>query len=446
MGIFYSLPDYDRDIASLEKPPIILNDIESEVCNLIDPVKELTTTEYDSEVISTLPRCTCGMTHGRYNTTSDPDTANTVCVNCGDEVMSPIERGFKSTVWMRVPQGVSAFIRTNVLNMLLDCFNQSEFNAIEYLCDRKYEPKKTSVTFERFKKLDIPRGYNHFVDNFDRVMKTLEESPVFKPNEKRIELFRFIKQFRHLIFSQYMPLPSRRSIITELSNNSHTCAKGYVNVVDAARAIYSTVMKKEVRHQIAREQNTFKAMVMLVKYQDYVDREILGSKPGWYRKQVFGSRTGPSYRGVITSISGEHDYEGIELPRGIGIAVYHTHLIGMLLREGMTLAAAERYIISSISQDDAYMNSLLRRLIKNSPYSTAQGNQGLPNTLGRNPILDDRSIQCLFVTKFKTDPKDNTIGISLLILKSYNADKTFNYIVLLFSNEWELVLEIAGNP
>lgn len=424
MGIYYALPDYDQDIRSLSRPPIILNEISSEDSALFDPVKELTMTEYEGDTVDTLPSCECGATHGRYNTSSDPSVPNTICPVCGDDVMSPIDRGFQSTVWIKAPQGVRALMRVNALDMLLRAFKQEEFSAIEWLCNTRYEPKnKTSVVFERFKKLEIPRGYNHFIDNFDRIMETLMTAPVFKPDAKRTEVYLFVKTFRHLLFSQYLPLPSRRSIITELSNKTKFCAEGYVSVVDAARAIYGLVNKTEPRHQATREQNTFKALMMLVDYREYVDKKILGSKPGWYRKQVFGSRTGPTYRGVVTSLSGAHDYEAMEMPWSMGVTLYHTHILGMLLRDNFTLAEAERFILDCVGHYDPYMHSLLDRLIDHSPFETLQGNRGLPQLLGRNPTLNLRSVQTLFVTKFKTDPHDNTLGVSLLILKSWNADK-----------------------
>lgn len=423
MGVFLALPDYDRDIQRLKRPPIILNEIKSDDYALIDPVRELTMTEYEGDVFDSLPVCECGGTHGRYNTTSDPNVSNTICPYCETEVMSPIDRGFESTVWLKVPFGVKAFMRTNALDMLIRAFTQDNFSAIEWLCNTRYEPKnKDSILFEKFCRLEIPRGYNHFVENFDKILETLMTAPVFKPDQRRVEVYQFMRNNRHLLFSQYIPLPSRRSIITELSNKTRFCAEGYVNVVDAARAIYGLVGKEDARYQNTREHNTFKALMMLIDYRDFVDKNVLGSKPGWYRKQIFGSRTGPTYRAVITSLSGSHDYEEMEMPWGMGVTLYHTHLLGMLIRDGMMLGQAERFILDCVGHYDPYMHSLLNRLIDGSPYYTLQGTQGLPQLLGRNPTLNLRSIQMLYVTRFKTDPHDNTLGISILVLKSSNAD------------------------
>ena len=423
MGIYLGVPNYDEDIQRLERPPIILNDINPDENQLVDPVKEFTMTESKGDVIDTLPTCECGQTFGRYNTSSSNESGNTVCSYCQTEVMSQIDRGFKSNVWIKAPEGIVGLIRTNALDMLLKAFFQEDFSAIHYLCNRRYEPKnKTSLTFERFKRLNIPRGYNHFVQNFDAILELLMNGQVFKPNEFRLNVQKFMKTYRDRIFSYYLPLPSNRSIITELSNKTRYCAEGYVKIIDAARAIYSLTSKRGERYQIVREHNTFKAMVMMVEYREWLDKNVLGSKPGWYRKQIYGSRTGPTYRAVVTSLSGAHDYEELHLPWGLSIATYHTHLLGMLSRHGFTMAEAERYIIKCLGRFDPFMYSLLNRLIDESPFTTLQGKRGLPQLLGRNPTLNLRSIQCFVATRIKDNIHDNTISISLLSIASMNCD------------------------
>lgn len=423
MGVYLVNPDYDRDIVALPRPPTILNDIDPMDYEGTDPVKELTMTEYSDDFIETLPACECGHTHGRYNSSNDPKVPNTVCPKCQTEVMSPIDRGFKSSVWLRAPNGVPAFIRINALVMLIKNFSQENFSAIEWLCNTKYKtPNETSVTFKRFKELNIPRGYNHFIENFDDILAAMMESKIFKPSANRNDALVYFNQFRDILFPTVLPLPSRRSIITELSNKTRFCAEGYADVVDAARAIYSLVGKDDVRYQTTKEYHVFRALMMLVKYREYIDKNILGKKEGWFRKQIYGSRTGPTYRGVVTSIAGSHDYEEMHMPWGIALGSYHTHLIGKLCRRGYTIQDSEDLLISSVGKYNPLVSQLLDELIDESPFTTIAGKRGLPQLLGRNPTLNLRSIQNLFVTKIKRDVHDNTIGLSLLVLKAPNCD------------------------
>ena len=75
-------------------------------------------------------------------------------------------------------------------------------------------------------------------------------------------------------------------------------------------------------------------------------------------------------------------------------------------------------------KDDEEIAEILNELIEESPYATIRsGKKGIPIVLQRNPTLDRLSAQLLYVTKFKSDNlEDNTIGLSVLVLKGPNAD------------------------
>lgn len=61
------------------------------------------------------------------------------------------------------------------------------------------------------------------------------------------------------------------------------------------------------------------------------------------------------------------------------------------------------------------MSELHDELIADTPFD------GIVCGFVRNPSLDRSSNQCLEITKVKRDPQDNTIGLSVMILKGYNA-------------------------
>lgn len=48
--------------------------------------------------------------------------------------------------------------------------------------------------------------------------------------------------------------------------------------------------------------------------------------------------------------------------------------------------------------------------------------KGIPVEVGRNPTMERGSMQRLYITSVKTDVKDPTFGISILIVKTFNAD------------------------
>lgn len=408
MGIYLVNPDYDNDIELLPQAPVILNQFHEDTGD-IDVVKRLMVTEYDMEYIETMPSCGCGRTTGRHND---------ICEHCGDTVVSSMDRGFHSDTWLKVPPGVEAFIRPNLLGMLIESFTQDKFNAIEWLCNPRYKfEDDLAITFRLFLELEIPRGYNNFVRNFDEILDLLMASKIFKNNPgKRRDTYTCIQQNRNVLFSTYLPLPSKRSIITEMSNKNRSAVKNMLTIVDAARALYAIVGKEDTMPQSRKEFHVYKALTMMIDFRVFVDKKIMGQKEGWYRKQIHGSRDGPTYRGVITSLAGNHRFDEIHLPWGMSIAVYFPHLKGRLMRKGFNPNQAYEYLIKSMSRYDPMIHDLFKQMIAECGYI------GLPQLLGRNPTLNLRSIQALYCTEVKTDVSDNTISISVHVLKSCNAD------------------------
>lgn len=408
MGIFLINPDFDEDIKRLPREPVILNQHHAGFEG-VDVVKALMVTEYDCDYIDTMPSCGCGRSRGRHLNK---------CSYCGDEVLSVMERGFYSDVWLQAPPGVRAFIRPNILGMMLESFTQEGFSAIEWLCNPRYKfTDEYSIVYRQFMALEIPRGYNHFIDNFDDILETLMNARIFKNNmQRRRDTYTCIKENRHLLFPQHLPLPNKRSIITETSTRAKTAVKSMFTIVDAARALYSIVGNEETMSQSRKEYHVFRALQMMIDFRVFVDKKIIGQKEGWIRKQVVGTRDGPSFRGVITSLAGIHEYDEIHLPWAMSIAVYMPQLISKLMRKGFTPNAARGYLIRTMSRFDPELHAIFDELKEESGY------KGLPILLGRNPTLNLRSIQALYVTKVKSNIHDNTISLSVHILRSPNAD------------------------
>jgi len=75
---------------------------------------------------------------------------------------------------------------------------------------------------------------------------------------------------------------------------------------------------------------------------------------------------------------------------------------------GMLLGHVEKY--------HPLLDKLLKELIEESR------DNALTVLLQRNPSLLQSSAQRVFITQFKTDPQDTTIGLSILICRGFNAD------------------------
>lgn len=414
MGIYYKVPDWDRDFSKLSFEPIILNREWPGVDEKTDIVTSLMVTRFENSFEDIQPHCACGATTGRHNH---------VCVKCGGAVMSIFDHGFTSDVWLQTPTGINAFIIPNFLQMLLRTFRKANdrFDAIEYLLDPAYSvPDKRDADFRAFLDLGIPRGYNNFVDNFDDIFERILESKIFGGNTSTIRKLRqFVEENRDLLFPKHVPLPSKYSIITEKSTSGiEETDRSMLTIVDSARMLFALENKNANVSQRVRDSQVFRALKFMISYRDYVDRKIIARKPGWLRKQVFGTRIGPSGRGVITSLVGQHRYNAVRPPIGIGLVMYFPEITGELQRRGYTPNAAAKAVYEAMVIPNREVYDILNvDMMKKSPYA-----EGLPCVMSRPPILDKRSIQQLYIEQFKEDLDDSTIGLPIETTRAFNAD------------------------
>lgn len=413
MGVSLDIDDYERLFQNLHEDPAVLNDLYSNMPDSINPVKAVMVTEYEGDFIQTIPSCSCQETTGRPN-------KGIICPNCSTKVMTQVERGFMTDVWVETPENVKAFILPNFFLMLDKCFVKDKFNAFRYLCDNRYKVvDKARGARQRFDELGIERGYNHFIENFEEIFMTVMEHPLFRDRKKyNVDVLAVYRKYTRRLFPRFLPMPSKRSVITELSGKSRKVATGYQHLLNGASIIFEACSPSLSTR--SKERATFNALSLFAQYHSFVDKEILGSKEGWYRKHVFGSRMGMTFRAVISSLAGVHKYDEVELPFALAVATFRPLIMNKLLAKGYTVNEGERFICNAVAdksdQTDSEMMRILNELIEECPF------KGLPILFGRQPTLNLRSIQLLYATRIKTNPLDNTIGLSLLVLKAPNAD------------------------
>lgn len=433
MGVYLRVPNWDDDFSKLEFQPVILNRRWDED-ERTDVVASLMVTRFEQSFVDIEPTCSCGATTGRHNHH---------CPKCNTPVKSIFDHGFVSDVWLQTPTGFSALILPNFLTMLLRTFKKSKdrFNAIEYLLNPAYSvPDKRDEAYQSFLELNIPRGYNYFVDNFDVVFEKMIDSRIFGGNTSGIRTIRrFVEENRSKLFPHFQPLPSKHSIITEKSNSGVVeTNRNMLTVVDAARVFYALENADAHLSQRAKEARVFNAMTSIIGYRDHVDRKIMSRKPGWWRKQVYGTRVGPSARAVITSLTGVHRYDAIRPPIGIGLVVYFPHISGELLRRGRTPNQAAHEIYSALTTPNREIYDIVNKKFPNE----CTFSDGMPFAASRTPILDKRSIQALTAEYFKEDLDDSTIGLPIDTTAGFNADFDGDQMAvrpILAEKDWDVI-------
>lgn len=420
-GVFLAVPDFDRRIESIPNP-IIINDLSSDTKLDRNMLTQLIRTDYDGENISIVPSCECGEITGE-------DKRGRICGVCHTEVLPHTERPIISRVWIRAPQGVRALITPSILTMLNQFFavgkkskdkdNPDEFRIIEYLLykenTRRVMPDHQTA-IDKMEAAGIQRGYNFFIDNFDRIFATLLELGLHRTgvNAFKEHIIGLVQMTRDLIFPQYLPIPNKLAFITERTNIGLYVDTGMGDAQDAVQTIASIEEGEGGTSQWTRENRTAKSVLLLANFYHSYVKDILGPKEGWFRSNIYGTRVCFGGRAVITSIQGEHRYDDLDIPWTFAISLFKLHIANRLLREGMTPREINMYLIDSGHVFNPHLHAILTDLIAQCPDGR------WPVLFQRNPSLNRGSALNLFIRKVKVDPNDTTISLSTSVVKPPN--------------------------
>lgn len=427
MGVSLKLVNHDEHFLRYSGPhTIIVNDFEESSEKQKEFLNKLIYTTYAGDVLSNLPQCDCGEVVGEHNA-RDEYRAGTICPNCGTECVSRVDQPLVPLVYLRVPRRpdgtpLGAMINPIVWLMLRKKFTTGSFEVIRWMCDSSYspavkEPPVLAVIQRLMRESGIKRGLDSFVENFDSLMDILFSLKAYRIKGKKINnLYKLIKEQRHCIFSEHLPVPNRALLVIEEGHLGTYVDPIITGAIDAVRSLVGIDTDLSVHSVKVKENRAIKAISQLADYYEGVFKNTLAKKPGIFRKHVFGSRAHFSFRGVISSLTDKHDYDEVHSSWGIGVSVMRLHLMNKLIRRGFTPNTALAFLNEHSQKYHSLLDELFQLLIAECPY------KGIPIILQRNPSLERASAQALFITKFKTAVEDPTISISILAVKGWNAD------------------------
>ena len=420
-GVYAELINHDLLFEAIADRAIIVNDFDTrdEVDN--QALNDLLYTEYEGDMLDTKPKCDCGALHGEHN-------RNMRCKICGTVVTTVTEMALESTLWMRVPEGVHSFISPQAWSILNATFKHRGISLIHYICDSGYKPasvagKRALATDDKIaelNKLGWKRSLNFFIENFDMIIQTLFDMKFVKPVRKMEVVQQFITENKAVFFPKYLPIPNRAIFITEKTQLGQNALKYVDHVmfhgIDAVRTLMSIYSSISPITQRSKELRTVKVINEFSQYYNAYIKENIASKPGMWRKQVFGARLDRSGRAVITSLTTPHQYDELHLPWGLSVMMFKTHITNKLLKRGFTPNECEEFIMKHTKMYHPLMDQIFNELISESP----KGKLGI--IIQRNPTLERGSAQLMYVTQIKTNPKIYSISISILAIKAMGAD------------------------
>lgn len=446
--IHMKLVSHDEIFSNLKEPPIIANHLDTSTEESKKKINDLLFTRYEGDSINIVPSCDCGAVKGG-------DYVGMRCTECRTVCMSAVERPLESTLWMKVPDGVEAFINPTVWIILSRRMIVSGCNILEWLCDPfyKYEGREPTE-LKKLNRANVRRGMNYFYQNFDRIMSIYfcDGVPMHEYMEqvsamnivpsstsantllrfnKTYDIVKFILENRHLIFSKVLPMPSKVGFVVEANDSGVYVDKTISFALDALHTITSmnnTIVPLSITR---RESRVTKAIRLLAEFYQKFATEVISTKPGVLRKHVFGIRLHFTARAVISSNSHNHDYDELQIPWSVAVQLLELHLTNKLYKLGYTPRQVQQLLRESTLQYNPLLDQLFHELI-------AESGNGIPCVLQRNPTLARGSAQMLRITHVKPDIRDNTFGLSTLILVGFNADFDGDELNLLLLNDWEM--------
>lgn len=421
MAITQTLLDFDEYFISTSGDKIIVNDLNAFALTDSDKVHRNLMTVYDSDVISTVPSCDCGYYNKRFR-------LNKICPNCGTQVTEPFKK-VKPLLWLKAFGDEYKFMNPSfwlMLKTVLDrkSLKNSKYDYVRWLSDSTYNPPINIPSYILGLKnlLGGVRTYPNMVNNIENILIYLMNHGSFKEFDKQqtlIEMLELYKTNKDKIFNNYLPIINKKMFVMENTNMGKFTNIAVSDVIDVVSLWVKT--STEIKQSGATDRKVSTVTVNTISklanlYTVYFNKYLL-EKPGAIRKHVYGARSSFTFRSVIISINKPHKHDEIEVPWAIGVTAFRLHLLNKLVNQrGFTYKKASSLLFKCVKKHDPLVEELLQELIDESP------DKGIPVVLHRNPSLLQGSTMLVRIGKFKSDPKDLTIGMSVLIVKPFNAD------------------------
>lgn len=418
-GVRLYTVDYERVFRHLSTPPIMVNDFDLASASERERLNNLLYSRYDGDTLSNIPKCDCGKTTGAFN-------LNRRCLSCGTLVEVVTEKPLESLLWMEAPKGIPGFPNLTVWRILSKWMTHSGFNLLEYMTNPYYRANvKPTEKIRKFDDLGLPMGLCNFHDHYDEIIETLYKHRFLQTgNKAQRELMEYLQSVRDITFTRHLPFPSKLLFITEKSNKNIYSDYTMAPAVEAILTLASMYSGQKSNDQESfeepdirmKESRCIKTVVQLDSFYKSFESKIAFKKPGIFRKLVFGVRPHWTFRAVISSQHKPHRYDELEIPWSLAVLLFKTHLSNKLLKRNFTPNDIVSLLYENTLKHHLLLESLFNELLEEAPGGS------IPTLYLRNPTLRRASMQCLKISKVKTDPSINSVSFSVLCLKGPNAD------------------------
>ncbi|KAB3419266.1 hypothetical protein F9Z84_07120 [Escherichia coli] len=433
--LYPDFEDFDLKHDTSVTTPIYLNDFDFNIEEHRQAVVDLLRTEYEGNNFDTVASCQCKKFRSNIY-----DGMNVVCDNCGTEVVKPLATKIETKVWLKRPAYVSGFISPAMWAIFFSKLNTKspKVNLVEYWINpavrgekRFKDPNnnafKIAAKIEAFRKaLDVPFGYNSFIDNLDYIIRGAIEHDVSKVvdlTEKDRENFAaFWDKFHNKAVFKYLPLPNKITTVVESDQRDRYINKEQTDLDKIYFTLADTYPGDDVRAPEENEELMGKNMKPLVDALMEVQKNILFGKKGMIRYHAGAGKLPFTGRSIITGESGVCRSDTIILPWLYGLTCLDKHLTSWLYRKGYTPLKIKEIIRTAAHTRHPLIEEF---------YTWIETNRYAMVTAGRNPSIQYLSARAFFV-QFSRDLDDKSIRIPITTVKEYGADFDGDQMYVIF--------------
>lgn len=391
---------------------LIVNDISYMSAEDLKNLDDKLITQYNNtDVISTIPQCDCGVVSGRYK-------LGKLCPNCGTMCKEAHEK-VEPVLWLRALTPNTKFLNPDFWSILKNILFK-KVDCLRWLCDSSYNPGVNLPThvYGILELLGNVRKYEVVMNKLPAILEYLIVHPNFRDPDKRENLTLLLDMFhkeKDKLFSDYLPIMNKQLFVME-----NTSKGKFINftVADAIDIVMMWVKASNEEKQTDKKINIVTGQVIsklsdlyMTYFNNYVYKKI-----GIFRKHVYGTRSHFTFRSVIVSIPGKHRHDEIYIPWSIAVTVFRPHILNILVkRYKMPYIDVNNLLFRSVKKYEPIVHEALLTLMREAP-------TGRINVIAqRNPSLGPGSAMSVWISKIKTEPEDKTINISQLVIKQCNG-------------------------
>lgn len=423
--------DYDQVFMLDPEPNVIPVGTENAEGNqlTLEDIKKMMCQMSDGS-LSFVAKCKCGKLTGNYN-------KDMICPDCHTKCVGAISEDVNFGAWMEIPREMPPLLHP-VAYRILRAWMGKMSRRSEYLLDAFLDPHT-----------DLPEPYAGVCgqgmiyfskwDNFMSVINMVMQQHRGKKSAADKVIQEFIDTYKWQMFTRHIPILNQSLHILTQSGTMTYDDDSLKHIFQTWLELNSAIMTIRHRSDVKETWISEKTWSVYKCWMNYIDSIIepkLTGKTGFIRKNMLGGRMNASGRGVIVPITRLHFADDIELPWKMVVGFYKLEIMNILENRfgwGVNKACDQfnLAVVRYIPEIDACLNILKDEC----PFV------GFPVLMGRNPTLRHGAIQLWFSRRHKTDPKDNTVGMSPEALSCPNADFDGDSLYLLSLKELITVVD-----